>query len=92
MKIVVHYTTQLRRALDRDQDEVSLDKGATVSQLLDRLAQSHPQAFAQFVIDPQGQLRPNMIVSVDDQQVVEPHAYVLNDGATVTLLSAISGG
>jgi molybdopterin converting factor small subunit len=92
MKIAVQYTTQLRSALGVPQQHVTIDEGSTLGQLLHHLADQHPTAFAAFVLDDDGQLLPNVMVCVGDQHVVQPQKHVLENGATVTILSAISGG
>jgi molybdopterin converting factor small subunit len=92
MIIDVHYTTQLRAALGQAQQRVTIDDGATLDQLLQQLADDQPEVFSRLVLDAQGQLLPNIILCVDDQQVTAADRHVLHDGAQVTLLSAISGG
>jgi molybdopterin converting factor small subunit len=92
MNVDVYYTTQLRTALGRSQQRVTLDGGSTLGQLLRQLAQAHPAVFATHVIDAQGQLLPGVMLCVGDQQVTQPDAHVLQEDAAVTILSAISGG
>jgi molybdopterin converting factor small subunit len=92
MNVDVYYTTQLRTALGQAQQRVTLDRGSTLGQLLRQLADVHAAVFSTHVLDPQGDLLPGIMLCVGDQQVTEPDSFVLQDDATVTILSAISGG
>lgn len=97
MKITVQYTTQLRTALGRAEEEIETDAedsehDFTVQDLLLKLAASNSEHFERLVIDAQQHLRPNMLVTVNDQQVGAPTEHSLRDGDTVLLLSTISGG
>ena len=91
MEITVQFTTQLRAALGASQQTVSLPAGASVRDLLDTLTQQHPESFQRLVVDANGNLRPNLFVCVDDQQIQQLDV-ILRPHQTVTLLSAISGG
>jgi molybdopterin converting factor small subunit len=92
MNVEVYFTTQLRAALGQSQQRVTLERGATVGELLRHLAQLHPAAFSTHVFDVQGQVLPGIMLCVGDQQVTDPELHVLQDDAVVTILSAISGG
>ena len=92
MKIKVQYTTQLKVALGIGEEEVSDQSVFTLAELFSHLATVHGTQFSDHVIDSQGQLRPAIIVCVDNSQVDLSDDIALHDGATVTLLSAISGG
>lgn len=92
MQVHVHFTAQLRAALDRSQQTFALPAGSTLADLLRELANAYPDACEKFVLRNDGQLQPNMILCVDDTQVTQFPQFELHDGASVTLLSAISGG
>jgi hypothetical protein len=65
---------------------------ANLSELLRSLAVRHPGPFGQLVLTPEGELLPSILLCVNDQQVDPASDDPLPDGATVTFLSAISGG
>lgn len=91
MQVDVHYTTQLRTALNRSQETVEVPHGTTVKQLLTALSAKYPDAFGRLVCSENQQLLPNLILTVGDQQVRDLDQ-PLNDGDSIMLLSAISGG
>ena len=89
MEITVAFTTQLKAALGKAEQSVSMPDGATVLDAIKLLCSEHPDAFSSLVM-ANGELLPSVLLSLNDQQVDADHT--LNDGDVVTLLSAISGG
>jgi|GEM_PF-6084497 len=89
MEVTVLFTTQLKAALGRSDQQVSLAENATVKDAIAALAQQHPDHFAKLVM-VDGELLPSILLSVNDQQVDIDAS--LKQGDTLTLLSAISGG
>ena len=90
MEIKVAFTTQLKAAIGKGEEEILLDEDATVRDAIEALAQSYPTQFAQMVFDRERGLLPSIVLCVNDQQVDDERK--LRAGDTVTLLSAISGG
>ena len=73
--------------------EVPLADGATVGDLLDRLAADHP-AVERRIRDETGALRQhvNVFVGTDHVRTLGGLAHRLRDGAEVLVLPAVSGG
>lgn len=92
MTIKVIFTTQLRSALGRNDQSISIAEGESVGGVLRHLSDLYPETFARLVHTATGELLPNLIICVDDQQIRDLEATYLRSGQTVTLLSAISGG
>ena len=92
MKIHVRYTTQLRMALARSQDEVDLTELSSARGLLEKLSQRHGKPFDDLVFQGSGELNPSILVCVGDKHIGNDPSYSLQDGDQVTLLSIISGG
>ena len=89
MEINVHFTTQLKAALGRGSQSISLADGATVQDAMDTLKEQFPEEFRQLLFS-NGQVLPSILLSINDQQVDLDSP--LSEGDTLTLLSAISGG
>jgi molybdopterin synthase sulfur carrier subunit len=72
---------------------VDLGDGATVADLLDRLAVDQPGLHRR-LRDEQGELRThvNLFVAADNIRDLDGPATALADGAEVTVLPAVSGG
>ena len=92
MQVNVHYTTQLKAALGMAEEVVELPSSAGVRNLLQCLAARHAAPFGELVLTPDGELLPTILLCVNDQQVDPAADDPLPEGATVTFLSAISGG
>jgi molybdopterin converting factor small subunit len=73
--------------------EVALDEGASIGDVLDRVAASHP-ALDRRVRDETGELRRhvNVFVGADNIRDRDGLATAVADGAEVTVLPAVSGG
>ncbi len=92
MKIHVHYTTQLKAELGIEAEEIEIAGPCQFADLLQRLIDRHPVEFQRLVVDESGKLLPSILLCIDDQQVSPRLETTLDDGASVTFLSAISGG
>ncbi len=91
-KIHVQFTTQLRMALDRSEDEVELVEPYSTLGLLENLSQRYGKSFDNLVFHGPGQLTPAILVCVGNKHIGNDPSYTLQDGDQVTLLSVISGG
>ena len=89
MDVTVAFTTQLKAALGKSEQTITLDEGATVGQAIQALSAIYPDEFSRLVLAG-GTLMPSILLSVHDGQV--PEDAEIFDGDTITLLSAISGG
>ena len=89
MDVTVAFTTQLKAALGKCEQTITLDEGATVGQAIQALSAIYPDEFSRLVLAG-GTLMPSILLSVNDGQVQEDAE--IFDGDTITLLSAISGG
>ena len=92
MKVTVHYTTQIRSAIGKAREEVSLEEGATLSDLVQRLIREHGESLQDLLLSEQSTLLPSILLCVGDEQVDFDRSEPLSDGDQITLLSAISGG
>lgn len=70
-----------------------LVRADTVEECLDRLVESHP-SLEPHLRDGEGRLRDHIQVFVDDRNVewFDDGVVTLDEGATVTILQAVSGG
>ena len=77
---------------DAASTDVSPWDSATLPDVLGHLRNLHPTVMDDFAMNADGTLWPSIIVCVDGKQVDPSETKVLPDQATITLLSAISGG
>lgn len=92
MKVRVLYTTQLKMALGLAGEDVILNDGGTLAQLVEQLSQRHGARFRNLMMDGQGKLLPSILLCLGNEQAIDGTSLRLSDGDEVTILSAISGG
>lgn len=92
MTVKVIYTTQLKDALGRGSDCVSLEQPHTLGGLLRQLTETHGDAFRDFIWEQPGTLRKSIIFCVGSEAVESDLELQLRDPCEVTLLSPVSGG
>ena len=93
MKIRVQYMAQLRAAVSRADEDIVLEEGSSLADLLHQLAVAHGAARSHFVTET-GQARPSLLIVVNDTTVVarEAATTVLQSEDVVVLLPPIAGG
>ena len=92
MKVTVEYTAQLKQTAGLASEEVEVESGSTVQQLMTQLAENHGENLKGMLFDADGKLQPSLLLFVGDEQVQGDSAPALVDGSVITILSPISGG
>jgi molybdopterin synthase sulfur carrier subunit len=92
VKLRVRYSSQLRTAMGRDEDELELPAGSSLEMLLMALAERNSQAAAHLVAG--GRPRASLLVVINDRAIParQAAATVLAEGDVVDLLPPIAGG
>lgn len=94
MEILVRVPSALRQLVDgRSTCSFDLDEAATLGELLDAVARTHP-AIERRIRDEQGALRPHVNLFVGDADVrsLGGTSTVLHPSDEVSVVAAISGG
>jgi len=92
MRVHVRYMAQLKQAAGTASESVELDGPWSALAFVAHLAERHGEPLRQFLLGPEGQLRPSVLVFVGDEQVVAGQSVPLRDGDVLTLLTPIAGG
>ena len=92
MEITVHYLAQLKRAAGVATENVTVEDGCSLSQVLKGLADRHGPAFRAGLLDEHGQPLPALLFFLGAEQVRPDSARPLCEGDEVTILSPMSGG
>ncbi len=92
MRITVTYETQLKRAVGTASEEFVLPDEATVSEAIQAISDRHGKSLSRMLLNEDGAVRPSVLVFVADEQVTPDDSVNLTDGASITLMSPISGG
>lgn len=91
MKLKINYSAPLRRTLGVSSDEIEAAEGCSLREVLAQLA-GRREELRRFLYDPQGALKPSVLVCMGDEQVQADGPAVLKDGGEISLLLPISGG
>ncbi len=92
MKVSVHYTGLLRKAVGRSIEPFEVAVGATLRSLMNEVVRRHGVAAGAILLDEGGKPSRSMILVLDDEQVAQGADSTLVEDAHVTLLLPISGG
>ena len=92
MEITIHYTAHLKTAGGAAEQILSVADGATLRDCFETVCELIPADLRELLVDTQGQLRPAILLCVDDEQKPLDDPAPVRPGAQITLLAAISGG
>ncbi len=92
MHVVVSYYGQAGHAVGIDRERLEIEAKATLRQVCAEMARRHGAAFADLVLAPGGDLRGNVLVSINDEVVDREQDPVLESGDEVAFFTALSGG
>ena len=92
VNVTVHYTAQLKASLGIACEELTLDDSATTTDLLAALVSRHGESFRTRALTDDGSLIPSILLCVNDEQLASTTGSRIPPDATVSFISAISGG
>lgn len=95
MKVRIHYLGYIKNMLDKKDDELNLNEGATLSVLLDKLAGLYGKPFQGEVFEPGlKDLKIGFVATVNGVLIGQLHGMEtrLREGDNVVLMSLMSGG
>ena len=92
MHVVVSYYGQAGHAVGIDRERLEIEPETTLRQVCAEVARRHGPALAELVFSPEGNLRGDMLVSVNDEVVDKQLDPVLKAGDEITFVTALSGG
>jgi len=90
MKIHVTYMSQLRRLAGRSSEEIVLDEGGRLADLLRRIVETRGPDFRAVAFDADGEPHLSLLAFRSEEQISAD--VVLADGDRVTLLTPMAGG
>lgn len=92
MQIEIHFATQVKRAAGVRSETVTVPEGCTVHALVRQTADRHGDELRRLLLNDAGEVQPGLLLFLGDAQVTSGDDPVLVDGATLTVMSPISGG
>ncbi len=91
----VHYISLVKSYTNKSQEEITLKENATLSQLLDKVAEEYGAQFATEVYDPKKkEMKPTFVAMVNGVLMDQLKGVntSLKDGDSVILMSLMTGG
>lgn len=92
MKVTLNYMGQLRYLSGKDSEQIDCAGGRSLSEMLTEVSKAYDQRFVDVIFDSAGDLRPSLMIVVNDKTADKELTQSLSDGDSVTLLTAIAGG
>jgi sulfur-carrier protein len=95
MKIKSHYLGLVKSYTSKSQDEVELQEGAILSDLLNKLAREFGKQFTQEIYEPNAKdVKPTFSVTVNGVFIGQLNGVdtKLKDGDTVIIMPLVTGG
>ncbi len=92
MNIRITLLGQARSAIGHSSDVIECPDCATVSLVLQSLAQKLGDALHRILLDEQNNPQSSVMLFVNDEQVFSPQTHVLFNGDSLTVMPPISGG
>ncbi len=94
MKITVKFLIGVRKIVGRGQEELVLEDGSTVEDMLKRLAEKYGPGFKEYVFDEVGSSKGYVQFLVDGKNVAALNGLKtkLHDGCQVAIIPPMRGG
>ena len=95
MQVKIHYISLVKSYTNKSQDELTLDEGATLAELLNQIAQTYGKQFTQEVYDPNKKEMKQTFVAMVNGVLMDQLQGVntaLKNGDSIILMSLMTGG
>jgi molybdopterin converting factor small subunit len=94
VRLRVQYTAQLRTVVGRAEDEIELPEGSNLAAVLVHVAQELCIEAASYLLAPNGNVQPSLLVAVNHTAVAPSEAgtRLIHEGDVVMLMPPIAGG
>ena len=92
MNITVRFETQVKRAAGVSSKVIAAGHLETVAQVVRFLAEESGDQLRGILLNDAGEIRPTIVLFLDDDHVCAADECPLQDGAVLTIMSPISGG
>ena len=92
MTITVYFTAHLKAASGSARQTLALEPGDTLADCFSLVCDRATDALRTLIIDERGELRPSIILCVNDEQTSLADPTPLSEDSEITFLAAISGG
>jgi len=97
MKVNVEYLANFRLITGKNREEIRLNEGCSLDELVKKLNSMYGREFCRTLLDPEGNLKPYMMLIVNNREIypsmqIKLRDIKLKDGDSVAFLPPLSGG
>jgi molybdopterin converting factor small subunit len=92
MKITIDYIAQAKTAAGTSSEIYTVADHCPLRDVLAHASKQQGAALTTLVFDPNGKIRPSILIAVNHEQVFTERAPVLKNGDVIALMSPMSGG
>ena len=95
MQIKVHYISLVKSYTNKSKDEITLNEGSTIANLLDQIANTYGKQFANEVYNPSKKEMKSTFVAMINGVLMDQLQGIntpLKDGDNIILMSLMTGG
>jgi MoaD family protein len=93
IRVHVRYFNLVRELTGSSAEDISLEVGATLGELLETLKAAYGPRFAEFLFSDKGSLNSHVRLFLNNKALINaPLSEVLTDGDTLSVFSAVAGG
>lgn len=95
MRVKVHYISLVKSYTNKSQDEITLNEGSTIANLLDQIAVTYGKQFASEVYNPAKKEMKAAFVAMINGVLMDQLQGIntpLKDGDNIILMSLMTGG
>jgi molybdopterin converting factor small subunit len=92
MKVTIDFSAHIKQKCNSPVYVLETEENLSVQELLRSLAKQQGELFHRFLFDHANNLKPIILLSVNDQQVAWHQNHFLQDGDRIAIFSPIAGG
>ena len=92
LNIRLTYTGQLAASASSKSEHLEISPKTTLGEVFRKVSVAQSDAFRDMLFDANGRLRKAIIVSVDDEQIIDPERFLVYANHDVLIMPPIAGG
>ena len=92
MNIKIYYRGQLADFINSTTEEITIDSPISLIDLLNNLAEKKDATVNDFIFDENNDFRKSLLIAVDNNQVIDLSAMMIDRDCEITLFPPIAGG
>jgi len=92
MQITIFYTAQIKSITGKSDELLKLTGSSSLVEVLNERCNIYGDQFRMLIFTAEETIRPSLVISINNEQVIPGKETILKDGDEIILLSPIAGG